>query len=67
MSMLISASATARNTLAAYPGTSGMPTTVTLASPRSCATPVRIASSTGMSSIDPLTIVPGLSVYDERT
>jgi len=41
MSMLTSASATARNTLAAYPGMSGIPTTVTLASLRSCATPVK--------------------------
>ena len=67
MSMLISASETARNTLAACPGVSGNPTTVILASPRSCATPVIRASSTGMSSIDPDTIVPGLVVYDERT
>ena len=44
-----------------------MPTTVTLASLRSCATPVRMASSTGLSSIDPVTSVPGLSEYDDRT
>ena len=34
--MLTSASATAKKTLAAYPGTSGRPTTVTFASLRSC-------------------------------
>ena len=67
MSMLTSASATARNTLAAYPGMSGIPTTVTLASLRSCATPVRMASSMGMSLIDPMTKVPGFSEYDDRT
>ena len=40
---------------------------VTFASLRSWATPVRMASSMGMSSIDPLTSVPGLSEYDDRT
>jgi len=40
---------------------------VTLASLRSCATPVRMGSSMGMSLIDPVTTVPGLSEYDERT
>ncbi|CFS35214.1 Uncharacterised protein [Mycobacterium tuberculosis] len=67
MSMLTSASATALNTLAAYPGMSGSPTMVTLASLRSCATPVRMGSSMGTSLIDPTTTVPGLSEYDDRT
>ena len=43
MSMLISASATARKIAAASPGLSGTPTTVILASLRSCATPEMIA------------------------
>ena len=40
---------------------------VILASLRSWATPVMSACSTGRSSIDPVTIVPGLCEYDERT
>ena len=67
MSMSISASATTRKIRAATPAWSGTPVTVTLASDRSCATPVIIACSTGMSSTEPDTIVPGLLVYDERT
>ena len=67
MSMLMSTSATARKMRAANPGWSGTPTTVTLASDRSCATPVRTACSTLSSSMDPTIVVPGWSVYDERT
>ena len=46
MSMLISASAMARKIAAASPGLSGTPTTVTLASEVSCATPEMMACST---------------------
>jgi hypothetical protein len=47
MSMLISAADTARKIAAASPGLSGTPTTVILASLRSCATPEMIACSMG--------------------
>ena len=67
MSMLISASATARKMRAASPGASGIPTTVIFASERSWATPVSTASSTGISSIDPETRVPLSLLYEERT
>jgi hypothetical protein len=67
MSMLLSAAATVAKIFAASPGSSGTPTIVILASLRSCATPVIRACSTGRSSIEPVTIVPGLDVYDERT
>ena len=67
MSMLISASATVRKIRAAMPGVSGTPMTVILASERSCATPVMIACSTGISSIEPVTSEPGLSLYELRT
>ena len=67
MSMLISASATVRKIRAAMPGVSGTPTTVILASERSCATPVMIASSTGISSMEPVTRLPGFSLYELRT
>ena len=49
------------------PGVSGTPVTVILASDRSCATPVMIAFSTGISSIEPVTSEPGLSLYELRT
>ena len=49
MSMLISASAMARKIEAASPGLSGTPTTVTLASEVSCATPEMMACSTFLS------------------
>ena len=67
MSMLISASASSRKIAAASPGLSGTSTTVTLTSLRSCATPLMIACSTVSSSIDPVTVVPGLVENDERT
>ena len=67
MSMLMSASATVRKIRAAMPGVSGTPTTVILASDRSCATPVMIAFSKGISSIEPVTSDPGLSLYELRT
>ena len=67
MSMLISAAATVAKMRAASPGSSGTPTIVIFASLRSCATPVMSACSTGRSSIEPVTMVPGLVVYDERT
>ena len=67
MSMLISASATVAKMRAAAPGSSGTPTIVIFASLRSCATPVMSACSTGSSSIDPVTMVPVLFEYDERT
>ena len=56
---------------AALPGLSGTPTTVTLASPMSCATPAMIGCSTGspfgcvIASLT--TSVPVLSENDERT
>ena len=67
MSMLISASASAWKIAAAWPGLSGTSTTVTFTSERSCATPAMIACSTVRSSIDPVTRVPFLVEYDERT
>ena len=67
MSMLISASATARKIAAAWPGLSGTPTTVILASLRSCATPEMIACSMSRSSIEPVTSVPGSCENDDRT
>ena len=67
MSMLISAAATVWKIRAASPGSSGTPTIVIFASLRSCATPVMSACSTGRSSIDPVTMVPVLVEYDERT
>ena len=67
MSMLISAPATVSKMRAAAPGSSGTATIVIFASLRSWATPVISACSTGRSSIDPVTIVPGRCVYDERT
>jgi hypothetical protein len=63
MSMLTSASATARKMAAASPGLSGTPTTVTRASDRSCATPLMMACSTG----SPVIRVPGLLEKDDRT
>ena len=65
MSMLTSASATARKMAAASPGLSGTPTTVTFASLRSWATPEMIACS--MSSLSLVTQVPSRCVNDERT
>ena len=65
--MLISASATVRKIRAAIPGVSGTPMTVIFASERSCATPVRIGFSNEISSIEPATSVPGLSLYELRT
>jgi hypothetical protein len=65
MSMLTSASATARNRAAASPGLSGTPTTVTRASVRSCATPLMMAFS--MTSDSRTTRVPGLLENDDRT
>ncbi len=50
-----------RKIFAATPGWSGTATTVTLASLRSCATPVMSAASIGRSSMLPLTMVPGVS------
>ena len=68
MSMSISASATTRKMRAAKPGWSGTPITVTLASDRSCATPVRIGLFHGEGPRSTRrSIVPGLSLYDERT
>ena len=68
MSMLVSAVGELTEQIAAaWPGLSGTPTTVTLASLRSWATPVMIACSTACSSIDPVTSVPGLVENDERT
>ena len=67
MSRFASASASARNSAAAWPGLSGTPTTVTLASLRSCATPEMIACSMPRSSMFPATIVPGRFENDERT
>jgi hypothetical protein len=67
MSILISASASARKMAAASPGRSGTPTTVIFDSLRSCATPEMIACSTERSSIEPVTRVPGSCEYDERT
>jgi hypothetical protein len=64
MSMLTSASATARKMLAASPGLSGTPTTVTRASDRSCATPLMMAASTSGSWV---ISVPGLLENDDRT
>ena len=49
MSMLTCASATVSKMAAASPGRSGTPTTVTLASLRSCATPEMIGCSTSSS------------------
>ena len=66
MSMSISASAMQRKIFAATPGWSGTAVTVTLASPRSCATPVIRACSTVRSSMLPSTMVPSLSLYEER-
>ncbi len=63
MSMLTSASATARKIMAASPGLSGTPTTVTRASVRSCATPLMMACSTA----SPVIKVPGLFENDDRT
>ena len=67
MSMLLSALATVSKILAAMPGSSGTPTIVIFASLRSCATPVIITCSTVRSSIDPVTSVPELCEYEERT
>ncbi len=67
MSRFSSASASTRNRVAAWPGLSGTPTTVTLASLRSCATPEMMACSTGRSSIAPATSVPARFENDERT
>ena len=67
MSMFVSAAAMVAKMRAASPGSSDTPTIVIFASPRSWATPVIRACSTGRSSIEPNTIVPGLVVYDERT
>ncbi len=67
MSMSISASATVRKMRAATPGRSGTLVTVSLASPRSCATPVISACSIGSSSTVPVTVVPIRFEYDDRT
>jgi len=68
MSMFTSASATARNNLGGVARVIGdsddghpWPHCGRVA------TPVRMGSSMGMSLIDPVTTVPGLSEYDERT
>ncbi len=71
MSMLTSASAMARKMRAASPGLSGTPTTVTLASEVSWATPEMMACSisppSGLFGLSLLTIVPGRPEKDERT
>ena len=67
MSMLISAWATVSKMRPAAPGSSGTPTIVIFASLRSWATPVISACSTPASSIDPVTSVPCLFEYEERT
>ena len=58
MSMLISASASAAKMRAASPTLSGTPTTVILASLRSCATPVMIACSMVSSSMLSSSMLP---------
>ena len=68
MSMLISAADTARKIAAASPGLSGTPTTVILASLRSCATPLMIACSIwSIPSGSSMTQVPSRAENDERT
>ena len=71
MSMLISARATAWKISAAMPARSGTPTTVILASLRSCATPAMIGASTGSPSgpCRGLSViqVPSCGENDERT
>lgn len=68
MSMLTSAFAMARKIAAASPGLSGTPTTVTLASETSWATPEMIACSTCWSPCGSLlTQVPRSPEKDERT
>ncbi len=71
MSMLTSASAMARKMRAASPGLSGTPTTVTLASDVSWATPEMMACSisppSGLVGLVLLTMVPGRPEKDERT
>ena len=70
MSMLIAASAITRKIRAASPTLSGTPTTVILASLRSCATPEMIACSISLPScavIDPVTQVPSRLLNDDRT
>ena len=68
MSMLISASETARKIAAASPGLSGTPTTVILASLRSCATPEMIACSMESTPCGrSVTHVPSRWENDERT
>ncbi len=64
MSMLISASATARKIAAALPGMSGTPTTVIFASLRSCATPEMMGCSNGLIPSGVM-VVPGS--LDSRT
>ena len=67
MSTLPFACATTLKIDAALPGTSGTPATVTLASLRSAATPVMIASSTASPSLVSAMMVPGLLANDDRT
>jgi hypothetical protein len=67
MSMLTSAPAIASKMLAASPGLSGTPTTVTFASLVSWATPEMIACSMPSSGCVALMMVPGLCEYEERT
>ena len=65
MSTLTLASASRPKTSAATPGRSGTSRMVTFASDVSCVTPEMIACSIVASAS--LTIVPGLSLKDERT
>ena len=67
MSIFASVPATIVKICAALPGTSGTPTTVILASPRSTAIPEIIASSTTSPSFGLITRVPGLLLNEERT
>ncbi len=70
MSMLVSAPATVSKIRAASPGLSGTPTTVILASLRSCATPEMIACSMlsdSPSSFASTTHVPSFCENEERT
>ncbi len=70
MSMLTPARATSWKMAAALPGTSGTPTTVILASLRSCATPAMMACSmvgSSGSNMLPVTVVPVRSENELRT
>lgn len=72
MSMLASDAATAWKISAALPFWSGTPTTVILASLRSCATPAMIGASTASPSRPrgpgwSVTIVPSFGVKEDRT